>query len=297
MVPPPERHYAHRFHAGNVGDVWKHVAVIAVLEALEHHPSFVVDTHGGAGAYALGPTGEWTEGIGKLATQLDASAPRAVRRYAELVGLREGQNAPNPYAGSPLLLASCLPTSGRLVAFELDPPVAKALRDATGSDPRVEVREGDGIAQLGTTLEAAGSGGEDAFVLVDPPYADRREWELVPAAMVAALRQRPKATLVLWYPVKSLARPNAMLARLEKQGVAAVAIELITSPLTSKKNRLNGSGVVVFEPSSRVTETLSSAAAWLGPRLAVHGGFFNVRVTGFGRTARAASALSQTPSP
>ena len=76
MAAPPSRYrdadappdYGHRFHAGNVGDVWKHTALLAVLDALDTGtaPAHYLDTHAGEGVYPLGPTGEWTEGIGRL---------------------------------------------------------------------------------------------------------------------------------------------------------------------------------------------------------------------------------------
>ena len=51
--------YSPRFHAGNVGDVWKHCGLIAVLEAAAAHAHRVVylDTHAGEGGYALAATG------------------------------------------------------------------------------------------------------------------------------------------------------------------------------------------------------------------------------------------------
>src|SRR5689334_6150867 len=77
--------YSHRFHAGNVGDVWKHCALIEVLRraASGHGRVAYVESHAGEGGYALGPTGEWTEGIGRL-WRRDGDAD-AVGRYLGLV--------------------------------------------------------------------------------------------------------------------------------------------------------------------------------------------------------------------
>ena len=50
--------YRHQFKAGNVGDVFKHVALCAVARALAADggpPRTVIETHAGAGRYALGP--------------------------------------------------------------------------------------------------------------------------------------------------------------------------------------------------------------------------------------------------
>ena len=46
-----EQSYSHRFHAGNVGDLWKHVALLALLRALlkRSEQLRVIETHAGAG--------------------------------------------------------------------------------------------------------------------------------------------------------------------------------------------------------------------------------------------------------
>ncbi|MFZ9126320.1 MAG: 23S rRNA (adenine(2030)-N(6))-methyltransferase RlmJ, partial [Steroidobacteraceae bacterium] len=48
--------YRHAFHAGNAGDVLKHLVLLAVLEALQRKdkPLFYLDTHAGRGLYNLG---------------------------------------------------------------------------------------------------------------------------------------------------------------------------------------------------------------------------------------------------
>ncbi len=48
--------YRHAFHAGNHADVLKHVALLAMLDALQRKdsPFFVLDTHAGRGARPTG---------------------------------------------------------------------------------------------------------------------------------------------------------------------------------------------------------------------------------------------------
>ncbi|HMV68306.1 MAG TPA: 23S rRNA (adenine(2030)-N(6))-methyltransferase RlmJ, partial [Myxococcota bacterium] len=76
-----ELDYSHRFHVGNHGDVWKHVAWCAVLDALR--PRAVLDTHAGEGAYTLGPTGEWTAGVGRVWAAPELAGDPCVGRYLE----------------------------------------------------------------------------------------------------------------------------------------------------------------------------------------------------------------------
>ena len=65
--------YRHAYHAGNFADVLKHAVLALVLEYLKRKeaPFRVIDTHAGAGRYALtspeaAKTGEWQGGIGRL---------------------------------------------------------------------------------------------------------------------------------------------------------------------------------------------------------------------------------------
>ena len=73
--------YSHWFHAANVGDVWKHCALLAFLAARRRGRCLYIETHAGQGRYQLARTGEWTEGAGRLAAASRAGAPIAVERY------------------------------------------------------------------------------------------------------------------------------------------------------------------------------------------------------------------------
>src|SRR4051812_14397815 len=61
---PPSRYgpdgaadYSHRFHAGNVGDVWKHCVLLEILRHAGDGTArtVYVESHAGEGGYALGP--------------------------------------------------------------------------------------------------------------------------------------------------------------------------------------------------------------------------------------------------
>jgi 23S rRNA (adenine2030-N6)-methyltransferase len=119
---------------------------------------------------------------------------------------------------------------------------------------------------------------DTVLVLVDPPYTQKADWLAVPDAFARAARASARACLVLWYPVKSLTRPNAMIARLAAAGVAGTIAELVTTPLDRQRSRLNGSGLVFVRPPDGVLAALAAAAPALGPRCATHAGFWSLRV-------------------
>jgi len=78
--------------------------------------------------------------------------------------------------------------------------------------------------------------------------------------------------------VKSLTRPNAMIARLEAAGVRATAAELITTPLAHQRQRLNGSGMILVRPPVGAIESIAASAAAIGPRCATRAGSWSFRI-------------------
>src|SRR5581483_1049583 len=79
-----------------------------------------VDTHAGEGRYALGPTGEWTEGIGRLWDAARATTWNdTVARYVALCRrLGAGGERPHRYPGSPALARAVLAAEAELLLFE-----------------------------------------------------------------------------------------------------------------------------------------------------------------------------------
>lgn len=277
MPRPPSRYraddapdYSHRFHAGNVGDVWKHCALIEVLRRAA--PATYLESHAGDGEYPLAATGEWTEGIGRLRDD-DALAARddAVGRYVALCRRLGGERR---YPGSPQLARAVLGDAAHLMLWERDAGVAERLAvRRTGAT----ITCGDGLAALPDAVARAEADGA-VVALVDPPYTRKADWTVVPDAFAAAARASRRACLILWYPVKSLTRPNAMIARLAAAGVAGTLAELVTTPLEHQRRRLNGSGVLLVRPPDGACDALAAAAPMLGARCAVFSGVWSFRM-------------------
>ncbi len=259
--------YRHRFKAGNLGDVFKHVALGAVLRALTRDPAplTVVDTHAGGGRYVLGPTGEWTAGVGRFDAGLPADAPDAVRRWHAAAG-RRTPNRGGTYPGSPRFVLDALRPGDRLVLVELIDEVRADLERHL-DDARVEVRGGDGLAALRALHGAPGR----LLAFVDPPFTRKAEWDEVADALIALHAARPDAPALLWYPIKSLARPNALHRRLQDAGVPALTLDLVTASLERRKKALNGSGLVVIGSAAALEAELLGLAPTLGPALTTDG--------------------------
>ena len=248
--------YAHARHAGNAGDVLKHVALLAVLEQLR--PAAYVETHAGDGVYPLGSAGEWGDGIQRL-WNLPAEGG-LVGRYAELVRSFSPAGAARPatYPGSPLIASRFV---HKQILYEIDPQSASVLRKML---PQADVRVEDGLAALKPA----------ELVLIDPPYTAKHEW--TDAARAAA--RIAKTPLLLWYPIKALTRPRALLHELVKQGVHGTAVELHWTPLRLKRERLNGSGLVFANLPRGPLQAVCAALPELGAALQTHGEWGSVLI-------------------
>jgi 23S rRNA (adenine2030-N6)-methyltransferase len=272
--------YSHRFHAGNVGDVWKHCALVEVLRRVAARSGRVgyLESHAGEGRYPLGPTGEWTEGVGRLWTAGESElGDGAVARYVALARrLGQGADRPEVYPGSVSIARDLLGPDARITLWERDDAAFARLEAEVAGDRRVALHRGDGWSDLGAAVRAAAEGTDALVVLIDPPFTQKRDWEIAATALAAgahavAAAHAATATLLLWYPLKSLTRPNAMHARIEAAGVAATVAELVTTPLEHQRQRLNGSGVVLVRPPAGSLEEIAAAAPVIGRLCAVRG--------------------------
>lgn len=257
--------YRHTFHAGNHADVLKHIAVLALCDALTAKPAaaFALDTHAGRGLYALDShsaqrTGEAEGGIGRLV----AEAPKhpAIARYLAAVRACRQEHGMASYPGSPWLLAHALREQDRIAACELQAEEAGVLRTAFAHDARVAVHERDGYAAMKALLPPRL--GETRYnrglVLIDPPYeAQLEEFDAALGALRDALARWPQGTYALWYPIKlrrSLQPFYRRAATLPAKSslVAELLVRADDSPL-----RMNGSGLLVLNPPWQFDQTLA----------------------------------------
>lgn len=263
-----ESDYAHRFHAGNLGDVLKHAVLLAWVKALQadERPLHIVDTHAGSGMYPLPPKGEWEAGIGRLDALGHETAPGLVGDYLKAVGDRRVPNRGGLYPGSPALLRGLIRADDRLSLVELADGAHAKLAEFYATDARVEVHGGDGFAFV-QGLEAQ----ERLAVFIDPPYSQKLEWNTVANTVRAVREVSPEAAICVWYPIKSLMRPKVLAEAVRDLGPGAT-IDLISTPLkTADKNHrkgLNGSGLLLIDPPAGLLADVGAVLPWLGATLA-----------------------------
>ena len=259
--------YRHAFHAGNHADVLKHVAVLAICDALTAKPTplFALDTHAARGLYALDSqsaqrTGEAEGGIGRLLAE--APSNPLIHRYLQAVRACRSEHGRTAYPGSPWLLAHALREDDRIAACELHPEEAAQLKANFARDQRIAVHERDGYAAMKALLPPRT--GEARFgrglVLIDPPYESQlEEFDVALGALRDALGRWPQGCYVLWYPIKLRRALQSFYRRAATLPAKSVLIaELLVRPDDSPLN-MNGSGLLILNAPFQLDEKLTPA--------------------------------------
>jgi 23S rRNA (adenine2030-N6)-methyltransferase len=253
--------YRHAFHAGNHADVFKHAALTLVLEWLLAKPApfAVLDTHAGVGVYDLltgeaQRTGEFEAGVGRVFGPGLASAPgySALLRQMNPDGLAT-------YPGSPEIVRRCLRDDDRLIACELHPEDADALKRRYRADPRVSVHHRDGYEAIGALLPP---GERRGLVLIDPPFEAKDEGARLESALAAGLRRWPQGTYLAWYPIKD-GLIGAALARTAKAAGWPKTLQAEFSPYPRDNVSLSGGGLLIVGAPWKLDERLEALCAEL----------------------------------
>ncbi|WP_407275962.1 23S rRNA (adenine(2030)-N(6))-methyltransferase RlmJ [Halothiobacillus sp. DCM-1] len=264
--------YDHAFHAGNHADVLKHVALLALIQAMSRKPQgfFLLDTHAGSGLYDLSAdtaqrSGEAAAGISRLRAA-HQPPPAAVAEY--LVAL--ARHPAGHYPGSPLLAAQGLRPIDRLLAVERVPKVGRALaraltQTATALPPRrCQTRIGDGLAALKSDLPPFERRG---LILIDPPYEAADEREAIATAIGEGLKRFATGVFALWYPIKQRPVLNRWLNRIAKSTDRPVLLVENSVLPDEPGNRLTGSGLLVINPPWQFDSVMKDTLPYLNHNL------------------------------
>lgn len=252
--------YRHSFHAGNHADVLKHIILLQIAEYMGEKPAafWIIDTHAGAGRYALESAhatklAEYRDGVGRLWDE--KGLPPAAVDYLEFVKMLNPDGQLRHYPGSPWLASQLIRDSDRLRLYELHSTDVKHLQELFKTAGRkISVSATDGFAGLKALLPPPP---RRALVLIDPSYETRDDYTNVVKGMQEALKRFPTGTYAIWYPMltklesrklpeklKGLATPNWLNVTLE-----------VNAPSTDGFG-MNGSGMFIVNPPWTLKKTL-----------------------------------------
>ena len=248
--------YRHAFHAGNFADVVKHAVLTRVIEYMKRKeaPFRVIDTHAGRGRYDLqsveaGKTGEWEGGIGRLvgpgAMPLAPAAATLLQPYLKAVDAENGGGDVRRYPGSPRLALRLMRAQDRLIANELHPDDARALKANIGRDRRARVMTLDAWTALRAVLPPME---RRAIVLIDPPFEEQGELARITKGLADGLERFATGTYIAWYPIKDIKPIEQWQRSLGELGSEKVlAVDFLLRRAQSP-DLLNGCGLVVVNP-------------------------------------------------
>src|ERR1700690_669019 len=264
--------YRHGFHAGMHADVLKHVVLVHLLGYLtqKDKPLWFIDTHAGAGAYALDEgyatkNAEFDSGIARL--WMRADLPAAVAEYVAQVRAFNPDGALRRYPGSPQLALQLLRKQDRLRLFELHSTESRLLQQYfRGDAPRAIAYAGDGFAGLPSQLPPPS---RRALVLIDPSYEDKGDYRRVLAALSDAQKRFRAGVYAIWYP--QVQRRESRLFPDELKLLQAkdwLHVTLTVKQPAAGGLGLHGSGMFVLNPPWLLPKALDAALPYLAAVLA-----------------------------
>jgi 23S rRNA (adenine2030-N6)-methyltransferase len=257
--------YRHAFHAGNFADVLKHVVLIEILAYLtqKEKPFCIVDTHAGAGKYALDgdfalKTREFDTGISKLFGRDDL--PESVSNYVELQKRFNSTIQFKTYAGSPLLIKQLLRPKDRLCLFELHMNEFEILKVNMKIDKRVTLEKADGLKNALALLPPVERRG---LVLIDPSYEMKSDYSDVVKTLIQMHKRFATGTYALWYPVIERGRNEALENAFKKSGITNVQLFELGIASDNSGRGMNASGMIIINSPWNLADKMKTILPYL----------------------------------
>jgi len=259
--------YRHSYHAGNFADVLKHVVLVEILMHLlkKDKPFTYIDTHAGAGLYALDSAAankvqEYKAGIALL----DSAQLPELRDYFSVIN---GMNATSlsRYPGSPSFAEYFLRSHDKAFLHELHPTDFKLLNNHFKQDLRFSVKQADGYTGLLSLLPPDSRRG---LVLIDPSYEIKSEYSQVIESLIKAHKKFATGTYAIWYPVIQRQRIKQMEIQLCRSGLKNIQKFELAVKSDTEESGMTASGMWVINPPWSLFDKMKSVLPKLKTALA-----------------------------
>lgn len=264
--------YRHAFHAGNHADILKHLVLSLCLQHLngKDKPYLVLDTHAGAGMYAIDSeqarkTGEYIDGIARLWNRLDLPAP--MKPYIDALQAANGGLKLRRYPGSPWLAAHFARENDSLRLCELhSTDFALLRREFKDGGRRIKVEQQDGFEVMKAALPPASRRG---LVLIDPSYEIKSDYPRVLAALKDGVKRFATGTYLVWLPFLPSIDARALPEKLRKLPGDWLQASLHVRAPATKGHGMSGSAMFVLNPPWTLKQALQDSLPWLTEVLAM----------------------------
>lgn len=266
--------YRHAFHAGNHADVLKHLILQRILVHLHKKPApfCSIDTHAGAGSYALNEgyalkNKEFDTGIGKLWKRKDA--PGCVAEYLDLIKSFNPNRKLGYYPGSPLIMQRYLREKDRLLLFELHNTEITLLRKRIKSNRHIQINHADGLQgglKMLPPLERRG------LIFIDPAYELKGDYTQVVKSLHAMYQRFATGTYALWFPVITRERCEQLERTVKHSGIKNCQLFELGIAADGHFEGMTASCMLVINPPWTLAAEMRIALPWLAESLALEEG-------------------------
>lgn len=257
--------YRHAFHAGNFADVLKHSVLTLVLEYITRKEKgfYYIDTHSGAGMYALQDkyaqkTGEYKDGIAKI---LNASnIPTSLEEYVHLIQSMNSNVSDNAsteelkvYPGSPGIAKNYTRRQDSAHLFELHPTDTELLQEVCQRWNKSHVKQKDGYEGLLSLLPPPC---RRAVVLIDPPYELKEDYNKAVKTIIKAYKKFATGTYILWYPIVKRELIHKMQDDFLQSNVKNILQVEYCQQADTQEYGMTGTGLFIVNPPWQLKDQL-----------------------------------------
>jgi 23S rRNA (adenine2030-N6)-methyltransferase len=251
--------YRHAYHAGGFSDVFKHIILVAMLDALSAKTTALtyLDTHAGRGRYSLQSVEsekkkEYEAGIVRLINHVKTKpAPNNIQQYLDAV---KAANPPETlcfYPGSPLIAQHCLREQDKMILCELHPEEYKRLKENVS---HAAIHHMDAYLGMKAFLPPKTPRG---LLHIDPPFEKPDEFQRIDAALTLAIKHWRNGHMMIWYPIKDRKVIEKFHRTLQSYNTPFFTIDFFMQA-KAVNTALLGCGVALLNPPWKLKENLET---------------------------------------
>lgn len=255
--------YRHAFHAGNHADILKHYTFSLILDYFNQKdkPYYVIDTHAGAGMYAIQSdfsqkNMEFETGVSRLLKA--AQLPESLERFVTMIQSFNSTQSFDFYPGSPKVAKYFLRSDDKLHLFELHPNEYKILLNNFNENKKKQTKIllQDGFQGLKACLPPYTKRG---IVIIDPPYEQKQDYQQVVSTIQDSLKRFASGCYIIWYPLLAREEPQQMVNAL--RGLDTPNWLNVTLQITNASDDIGmyGSGLYIINPPWTLPKTLQES--------------------------------------
>ena len=253
--------YRHAFHAGNHADMLKHYILSLVLDYFNQKttPYAVIDTHAGAGLYALKDefsqkNAEYETGIARLMHA--KNLPQSLAQFRQIIQSFNDENNLDFYPGSPKIIERFLRSTDKLRLFELHQSDYNLLiNNFLPKNRQTIVALQDGFTGLKVCLPPFSKRG---VILIDPPYEIKADYQRVVDCIENSLNRFATGTYCIWYPLLQRPEPALMVEKLMSISAKWLQVELNIQAPNITGYGMHGSGMFIINPPYILPDLLNN---------------------------------------